>query len=95
MDDSSVAKRLVDAVISDFPDHKQGTRPVHTIGIGVDGYFVASDVARSVEQRLLRGQPKGFVGLRAIVLPFGAAAPTAGSVERMLSSGAIASAPRL
>jgi catalase len=47
MDDSSVAKRLVDAVISDFPDHKQGTRPVHTIGIGVDGYFVASDVARS------------------------------------------------
>jgi catalase len=47
MDDSSIAKRLVDAVISDFPDHKQGTRPVHTIGIGVDGYFVASDVARS------------------------------------------------
>ncbi len=47
MDDSSVAKRLVEAVISDFPDHKQGTRPVHTIGIGVDGYFVASDTARS------------------------------------------------
>jgi catalase len=47
MDDSSVAKRLVDAVISDFPDHKQGTRPVHTIGIGVDGYFEASDVARA------------------------------------------------
>jgi catalase len=46
MDDSSVAKRLVEAVISDFPDHKQGTRPVHTIGIGVDGYFTASDVAR-------------------------------------------------
>jgi catalase len=47
MDDSSVAKRLVDAVISDFPDHKQGTRPVHTIGIGVDGYFEASEVARN------------------------------------------------
>jgi catalase len=47
MDDLSVAKRLVEAVISDFPDHKQGTRPVHTIGIGVDGYFTASDVARS------------------------------------------------
>lgn len=47
MASSPVAKRLVDAVISDFPDHKQGTRPVHTIGIGVDGYFVASDVARS------------------------------------------------
>jgi catalase len=47
MDDLSVAKRLVEAVISDFPDHKQGTRPVHTIGVGVDGYFVASDIARS------------------------------------------------
>jgi catalase len=43
----SVAQRLVDAVISDFPDHVAGTRPVHTIGIGVDGYFVASDVART------------------------------------------------
>jgi predicted ATPase/catalase/class 3 adenylate cyclase len=41
------AKRLVDAVISDFPDHKPGTRPVHTIGVGVDGYFLASDVART------------------------------------------------
>jgi catalase len=47
MDDSSIAKRLVEAVISDFPDHRKGTRPVHTIGVGVDGYFVASDVARS------------------------------------------------
>jgi catalase len=47
MDDSSVAKRLVDAVISDFPDHKDKTRPVHTIGVGVDGYFEASDVARN------------------------------------------------
>jgi len=42
---SSQAKRLVDAVISDFPDHKAGTRPVHTVGVGVEGYFVASDVA--------------------------------------------------
>ncbi|SDS98179.1 catalase [Bradyrhizobium canariense] len=47
MDDIPVAQRLVDAVISDFPDHAAGTRPVHTIGIGVDGYFVASDVART------------------------------------------------
>jgi catalase len=47
MDDSSQAKRLVDAVISDFPDHKDGTRPVHTIGIGVEGSFAASDVARN------------------------------------------------
>jgi len=41
------AKQLVDAIISDFPDHDPNTRPVHTIGIGVDGYFIASDVARS------------------------------------------------
>ncbi len=47
MDESTVAKRLVDAVISDFPDHAAGTRPVHTIGLGVDGCFVASDVART------------------------------------------------
>ncbi len=47
MDDPTLAKRLVEAVISDFPDHASGTRPVHTIGIGVDGYFVASDVART------------------------------------------------
>lgn len=47
MDNSTVAKRLVDAVISDFPDHAHGTRPVHTVGVGVDGYFVASDVART------------------------------------------------
>jgi catalase len=47
MDSSSEAKRLVDAVISDFPDHAKGTRPVHTVGVGVDGYFIASDVARN------------------------------------------------
>jgi len=38
---------LVDAIIADFPDHKPGTRPIHTIGIGVEGYFEASDVAPS------------------------------------------------
>ena len=43
---SPEAERLVKAVISDFPDHKAGTRPVHTIGVGVEGHFVASDVAR-------------------------------------------------
>jgi catalase len=47
MDDSPVTKRLIDAVISDFPDHAPGTRPVHTVGVGVDGYFIASDVART------------------------------------------------
>ena len=43
---SSIARQLVDAVISDFPDHAPGTRPVHTIGIAVTGQFTASDVAR-------------------------------------------------
>ncbi len=38
---------LVQAIINDFPDHESGTRPIHTIGIGVEGYFEASDVARS------------------------------------------------
>jgi catalase len=47
MDDVSLAKQLVDAVISDFPDHKDGTRPIHTIGVGVEGYFEASDVAKT------------------------------------------------
>jgi catalase len=47
MEDSSVAKLLVDAVISDFPDHAEGKRPIHTIGVGVEGYFEASDVAPS------------------------------------------------
>lgn len=46
MDDLSLGKQLVDAVISDFPDHKPGTRPIHTIGVGVEGYFEASDVAK-------------------------------------------------
>jgi catalase len=47
MDGSSLAKQLVDAVIKDFPDHKDGLRPIHTIGVGVDGYFEASDVAKT------------------------------------------------
>ena len=47
MVDPSVAKRLVDSIIADFPDHKDGTRPIHTIGIGVKGTFAPSEVARS------------------------------------------------
>jgi catalase len=47
MDDLSLGKQLVDAVISDFPDHREGTRPIHTIGVGVEGYFEASDVAKN------------------------------------------------
>src|ERR1700748_1556202 len=46
MDEPSIAKQLVDATASDFPDHDPNRRPVHTIGIGVDGYFEPSDVAR-------------------------------------------------
>jgi catalase len=42
-----LSSRLVDAIISDFPDHREGTRPVHTVGIGATGYFVPSDVAPS------------------------------------------------
>lgn len=47
MDNPSIARTLVDSVIADFPDHAPGTRPVHTIGISVTGYFVASEVASS------------------------------------------------
>ncbi len=44
---SSVAKRLVEAIIANLPEPVPGRRPVHTIGIGVKGEFVASDVART------------------------------------------------
>ena len=45
--DDPVAKRLVDSIIADFPDHEPGKRPIHTIGIGVKGTFEASEVART------------------------------------------------
>ena len=47
MANSSEARRLVDAIIANLPDPTPGLRPVHTIGVGVDGYFMASDVART------------------------------------------------
>ncbi len=47
MGDSSEARRLVDAIIANLPEPAPGQRPVHTIGVGVDGYFMASDVARN------------------------------------------------
>lgn len=47
MVDASVAKRLVEAIIANLPEPVPGRRPVHTIGIGVKGKFVASDVARN------------------------------------------------
>lgn len=46
MADPSIPEQLVAAVIANFPDHKPGTRPVHTIGIGVKGYFKAARLAR-------------------------------------------------
>ncbi len=45
MSGPSIAEQLVAAVIADFPDHKPGTRPVHTLGIGVVGRFKAARVA--------------------------------------------------
>jgi catalase len=47
MVDASVAKRLVEAIIANLPAPVPGKRPVHTIGVGVKGEFVASDVART------------------------------------------------
>src|SRR3954463_674247 len=47
MADSSEAERLVQAIIDNLPEPVPGRRPVHTIGIGVKGEFVASDVART------------------------------------------------
>ena len=47
MVDASVAKRLVQAIIDNLPEPVPGRRPVHTIGMGVKGKFVASDVART------------------------------------------------
>lgn len=38
---------LVDAIVKDFPDHQWTTRPVHAIGIGCRGTFVANPVART------------------------------------------------
>ena len=47
MVDASVAKQLVQAIIDNLPAPVPGRRPVHTIGVGVKGEFVASDVART------------------------------------------------
>lgn len=42
-----LSKELYDALLSDYPDHRSGTRPVHAVGIGAKGYFVASKAASS------------------------------------------------
>ena len=41
-----LSERLYHALLLDYPDHKDGTRPVHAIGIGAQGYFVPSAAAR-------------------------------------------------
>ena len=47
MVDASVAKQLVQVIIDNLPAPVGKKRPVHTIGMGVKGEFVASDVARA------------------------------------------------
>lgn len=47
MVDASVAKRLVEVIIENLPAPVGERRPVHTLGIGVKGIFVASDVAHA------------------------------------------------
>ena len=44
MDDPSIAEKLVESLAR--PDGSPKLRPVHAIGIGATGHFVASDVAR-------------------------------------------------
>jgi catalase len=44
MDDPDIAENLVDALV--LPDGSPNLRPVHAIGIGASGFFVASEVAR-------------------------------------------------
>lgn len=45
-EEPDMSKRLYNALLTDYPDHRAGMRPVHAVGIGATGYFVASDVAR-------------------------------------------------
>lgn len=40
-----LSKALYDALLSDYPDHRKDTRPVHAVGIGVTGYFTPSKAA--------------------------------------------------
>jgi catalase len=47
MNDPTQAKRIVDSIIADFPDHEADKRPIHAVGIGVKGTFEPSEVART------------------------------------------------
>ena len=44
--EEDMSKRLYQALLEDYPDHREGMRPVHAVGIGAKGYFVASKVAK-------------------------------------------------
>jgi phospholipase C len=46
MKEPDLSKRLYQALEADYPDHRPGTRPVHAVGIGATGYFLASEAAR-------------------------------------------------
>ncbi len=43
----SMSERLYAALEADYPDHRTDMRPVHAVGIGATGYFVASKAAPS------------------------------------------------
>ncbi len=38
--------QIVEAILADTPDHAEGTRPVHAIGIACEGYFTPLEAAR-------------------------------------------------
>ena len=44
--EGDMSERLYKALLSDYPDHRKGMRPVHAVGIGATGCFVASEDAR-------------------------------------------------
>jgi phospholipase C len=44
--ETDLSKRLYDSLLADYPDHRAGTRPVHAVGIGATGHFVATEAAR-------------------------------------------------
>ncbi len=56
--DANMSKRLYDALLTDYPDHQKGTRPVHAVGIGATGHFVASeDAYRYTHAEQFQGGP--------------------------------------
>lgn len=58
MQQPSMSERLYRALESDYPDHRAGMRPVHAIGIGATGHFVASNAAAryTVAEQFQSGQ---------------------------------------